>query len=75
MHTRQAMGVVSTDIGLLHNHLPELSLREWAAAAVEQAVQGHIAAAFAALRECITSGVKQLQELDAAQQGEGLALL
>jgi hypothetical protein len=63
------MSAVSTDVGLLHSQLPELSLRDWAAAAVEQAVQGHIAAAFAALRDRVTGGVQRLRALDATQTG------
>lgn len=54
------MSAVTTDIGLLHNQLPELSLRDLAAAATEQAVQGHIMAAFGALQERINSGVSML---------------
>lgn len=56
----QALSTFTTDIGLLHNQLPELSLRDWAAACVEQVVRGHIAAAFGALQERINSGIKML---------------
>eukprot|EP00878_Enallax_costatus_P032247 GHUV01035391.1.p1 GENE.GHUV01035391.1~~GHUV01035391.1.p1 ORF type:complete len:167 (-),score=7.25 GHUV01035391.1:325-825(-) len=54
------MSTFTTDVGLLHNQLPELSLRDWAAACTEQVVRGHIAAAFGALQERINSGVKLL---------------
>ena len=64
------MSAVTTDIGLLHSQLPELSLRDLAAAATEQAVQGHIMAAFAALQERLNSGVRMLsQQLDAQEAG------
>eukprot|EP00878_Enallax_costatus_P044789 GHUV01053536.1.p1 GENE.GHUV01053536.1~~GHUV01053536.1.p1 ORF type:complete len:492 (+),score=170.86 GHUV01053536.1:2-1477(+) len=56
----QVMSTFTTDVGLLHNQLPELSLRDWAAACTEQVVRGHIAAAFGALQERINSGVKLL---------------
>lgn len=59
----QAMSTVTTDIGLLHSQLPELSLRDWAAAATEQAVRGHIAAAFGALEERMHAGVKKAHTL------------
>lgn len=64
----QAMSAVTTDIGLLHSQLPELSLRDIAAAASEQAVQGHINAAFAALQERLNSGVGMLCQQLATQQ-------
>ncbi|KAF8059217.1 VPS51 [Scenedesmus sp. PABB004] len=54
----QAMSAVTTDVGLLHGALPELSLRDWAAAATEQAVRGHVAAAFGALEERVASGLR-----------------
>lgn len=64
------MTTVNADLGLLHNQLPELSLRDVAAAATEQAVQAHINAAFAALQERLTAGVSMLcQQLDAQQPG------
>jgi hypothetical protein len=62
------MSAVTTDIGLLHSQLPELSLRDIAAAASEQAVQGHINAAFAALQERLNSGVGMLCQQLATQQ-------
>lgn len=65
------MSAVTTDIGLLHSQLPELSLRDLAAAATEQAVQGHMNAAFAALQERLNSGVNMLcQQLSTQQPGE-----
>jgi hypothetical protein len=63
----QAMSAVTTDIGLLHSQLPELSLRDWAAAATEQAVRGHIAAAFGAIQERINSGVRMVTSQLASQ--------
>jgi hypothetical protein len=64
------MSAVTTDIGLLHSQLPELSLRDLAAAATEQAVQGHINAAFAALQERLNSGVAMLcNQLSSQPQG------
>lgn len=64
------MSAVTTDLGLLHSQLPELSLRDLAAAATEQAVQGHINAAFAALQERLNSGVGMLcQQLGAQPPG------
>lgn len=64
------MSAVITDIGLLHSQLPELSLRDLAAAATEQAVQGHINAAFAALQERLNSGVAMLcNQLNSQQPG------
>lgn len=64
------MSAVTTDIGLLHSQLPELSLRDLAAAATEQAVQGHVNAAFAALQERLNSGVGMLcQQLSTQQPG------
>uniref|UniRef100_A0A383VMJ6 Vacuolar protein sorting-associated protein 51 homolog n=1 Tax=Tetradesmus obliquus TaxID=3088 RepID=A0A383VMJ6_TETOB len=65
-----AMSAVTTDIGLLHSQLPELSLRDWAAAATEQAVRGHIAAAFGALQERISSGVRMVTSQLASQDGD-----
>lgn len=67
------MSAVTTDIGLLHSQLPELSLRDLAAAATEQAVQGHINAAFAALQERLSSGVGMLcQQISMQQPGRRL---
>jgi hypothetical protein len=63
----QTMSAVTTDIGLLHSQLPELSLRDWAAAATEQAVRGHIAAAFGAIQERISSGVRMVTSQLATQ--------
>jgi hypothetical protein len=69
------MSAVTTDIGLLHSQLPELSLRDWAAAATEQAVRGHIAAAFGALQEHISSGLKMITSQLASQGEPSLGLL
>eukprot|EP00879_Flechtneria_rotunda_P017668 GHRR01018520.1.p1 GENE.GHRR01018520.1~~GHRR01018520.1.p1 ORF type:complete len:521 (+),score=214.76 GHRR01018520.1:269-1831(+) len=68
----QALSAVSTDVGLLQGQLPELSLRDWAAAAIEQAVRGHIAMAFGALEERVVSGIKQLS---AQLSSTGVALV
>jgi hypothetical protein len=70
----QAMSAVTTDIGLLHSQLPELSLRDWAAAATEQAVRGHIAAAFGAIQERISSGVRMVTS-QLASQGASCKLM
>jgi hypothetical protein len=59
----------------LHSQLPELSLRDLAAAATEQAVQGHINAAFAALQERLNTGVGMLcQQLSTQQPGRRSSL-
>jgi len=55
----QAMMAVTTDVGLLHNQLLELSLRDWAAAATQQIVNGHIAAAVRALYDRVVLGIRQ----------------
>lgn len=66
----QAMSCVATDIGLLHSSLPELSLKDWASAATEQAVRGHVSSAFGALEQRIHRAVKMInkQLSDAAGQ-------
>jgi hypothetical protein len=56
----QASALVSTDIGQLHSQLPELNLKEWAAATTEQAVRAHVAAAFKAVENRITAAVHLL---------------
>ena len=56
----QALALVSTDIGQLHSQLPELNLKEWAAAATEQAVRAHVAAAFKAVEERVNAAVQLL---------------
>lgn len=56
----QVMSAVTTDISLLHNQLPDLSLRDWAAAATEQVVREHTVTAFGALQERIYIPIRLL---------------
>ncbi len=53
----QAMAMVSTDAGLLHSGLPELSLHDWAMTVTHQVVRSHVARAFQVLQQRITMGV------------------
>ncbi|KAG2450988.1 hypothetical protein HYH02_004260 [Chlamydomonas schloesseri] len=47
----QALSTMSTDVGLLAGHLPELGLKERAAEVVQAAVQQHVTLSFAALKQ------------------------
>ncbi|KIY95365.1 hypothetical protein MNEG_12598 [Monoraphidium neglectum] len=47
----EAMDTVTADVTQLAQQLTELGLRDWAAAATEQTVRGHVTAAFGALEE------------------------
>ncbi len=69
----QALTACSTDIGLLHSALPELSLRDRAQEVVQQAVRGHVAGAFSALEERTQAAMSLLQArltVEEPQQGD-----
>jgi len=66
------MATVTADVALLHPHLPELALPDYAAAATEAAVRAHVAAAFGALRTRIALSVQAAcAAIDRAGAGEG----
>jgi hypothetical protein len=62
----QAMATVAADVGKLHPHLPELNLPDYAAAAAEQAVRAHAAAALATLGQAVEITVRRARAAAAA---------
>eukprot|EP00198_Chlamydomonas_reinhardtii_P005800 XP_001695136.1 predicted protein [Chlamydomonas reinhardtii] len=72
----QALSTVSTDVGLLATHLPELGLKERAAEVVQAAVQQHVTLSFAALKQrvidaavCVRTALQGAPGGGAAQGG------
>ncbi|KAI8471413.1 MAG: hypothetical protein J3K34DRAFT_520636 [Monoraphidium minutum] len=63
----QAMEAVTADTGRLAGALPELGLRDWAAAASEQALRGHVTAALGALERRAALAVGALAGDDAGE--------
>lgn len=56
------MATVRSDVGQLHPHLPELGLPDYAAAATEQALRSHVAAAVAGLQERLTLAARAVRD-------------
>ncbi|GFR51170.1 hypothetical protein Agub_g13528, partial [Astrephomene gubernaculifera] len=65
----QALSTVSTDVGLLAPHLPELQLRERAMEVVQAAVQQHVTLSFAALKQRVIDAAVAVRTALAAESG------
>lgn len=65
------MEAVTADATQLAPQLPELGLRDWAAAAAEQALRGHVTAAFCALEERVGLAMAALARLGGGGSGGG----
>lgn len=67
----QALSTMSTDVGLLAAHLPELQLKERAMEVVQAAVQQHVTLSFAALKQRVIDAAVAVRTGLAAEAGEG----
>ncbi|PNH08814.1 Vacuolar protein sorting-associated protein 51 [Tetrabaena socialis] len=67
----QALSTVSTDVGLLAAHLPELQLKEHAMEVVQAAVQQHVTLSFAALKQRVIDAAAAVRTALGAEGGPG----